>query len=210
MLRNEWLEKRKQGIGGSDAAAIMGLNPYMSNVDLWEYKTNRKVQEDISEKPFVKYGTKAEKPLIELFKLDYPEYKVTHKDFDMVTHPKHDFLIGSLDGRLIHKETGKKGILEIKTTNIMNGGQLEKWNDRIPDNYFCQVLHYLLVTGFDFAILRAQLKFFGEPLKLETRHYFFEREEYIDDIGLLMSNEIEFWNDHVLTDKKPNLILPPI
>ena len=53
MGRTEWLQERKKGIGGSDAAAILGLNPYMSNVDLWEIKTGRKEQEDISEKEIV-------------------------------------------------------------------------------------------------------------------------------------------------------------
>ena len=59
--REEWLQARNNRIGGSDAAAIIGLNPYMSNVDLWEIKTGRRQQEDISEKPCVKYGTEAEK-----------------------------------------------------------------------------------------------------------------------------------------------------
>ena len=71
MSRQEWLQERKKGIGGSDAAAIIGLNPYMTNVDLWEIKTGRKEQEDISNKPCVKYGTEAEGPLRELFKLQY-------------------------------------------------------------------------------------------------------------------------------------------
>ena len=76
--RKEWLENRKR-IGGSDASAIVGLNPYMSNVDLWEIKTGRREQEDISEKSYVKYGTEAEKHLRELFRLDYPEYEVGYK-----------------------------------------------------------------------------------------------------------------------------------
>ena len=54
LTREQWLQERKKGIGGSDAAAVLGLNPYMTNVDLWKIKTGRKEQEDISEKPFVK------------------------------------------------------------------------------------------------------------------------------------------------------------
>lgn len=72
MGRTEWLQERKKGIGGSDAAAILGLNPYMSNVDLWEIKTGRKEQEDISEKECVKFGVAAEDHLRTLFALDYP------------------------------------------------------------------------------------------------------------------------------------------
>ena len=53
LTREQWLEERKKGIGGSDAATIMGLNPYKTNVDLWEEKTGRKDAEDISDKSYV-------------------------------------------------------------------------------------------------------------------------------------------------------------
>ena len=52
----EWLKHRER-IGGSDAAAIVGMNPYKSNVELWQIKTGQVVPEDISNKPYVKYGT---------------------------------------------------------------------------------------------------------------------------------------------------------
>ena len=68
MTREKWLEERKKGIGGSDAAAILGLNPYKDNIKLWEEKTGRRQAEDISEKEYVKYGTNAEDLLRELFK----------------------------------------------------------------------------------------------------------------------------------------------
>ena len=51
----------------------------------------------------------------------------------------------SLDGELVDQD-GRKGILEIKTTNILQSMQYEKWKDRIPDNYYIQVLHYLLLA----------------------------------------------------------------
>ena len=54
--RDQWLANRKGRIGGSDASAVIGLNPYMSNVELWQIKTGQAIQEDISDKPYVKYG----------------------------------------------------------------------------------------------------------------------------------------------------------
>lgn len=51
MTREEWLEERKTGIGGSDASAIVGLNPYSDNIKLWEIKTKRAEQEDIQTSP---------------------------------------------------------------------------------------------------------------------------------------------------------------
>lgn len=57
MTEKEWLEERKKGIGGSDAATILGLNPYKSNIDLWAEKTGKKEPPNISDKPYVKYRT---------------------------------------------------------------------------------------------------------------------------------------------------------
>lgn len=211
MLRNEWLEERKKGIGGSDASVIMGLNPYKTTVDLWKEKTGRIIAEDISNKEYVKYGTLAEEYLRELFKLDFPGYNVDHEENSIIKHPKYPFLFASLDGSLTNKDTGERGVLEIKTTNILNNAQKEKWNNRIPDNYFCQVLHYLNVTGYNFVILKAQLKFnYDENIRLETRHYYIERKDVKEDIKLLENKEIEFWNKYVVADKQPPLLLPNI
>ena len=92
MTREEWLEERKKGIGGSDAATILGLNPYKTSIQLWEEKTGRKQAEDISDKPYVQYGTKAEDHLRELFKLDFPQYEVSHQENTIIKHPEYPFL----------------------------------------------------------------------------------------------------------------------
>ncbi len=211
MTRAEWLEERKKGIGGSDAATILGLNPYKTNMQLWEEKTGKRQAEDISEKEYVKYGTNAEDLLRELFKLDYPKYEVKHDENTIIKHPKYPFLFASLDGTLIDKETGEMGILEIKTTNILQSMQKEKWKEKIPDNYYCQVLHYLNVTGYSFVILKAQLKYeYDGEIKLDIRHYKILREEVIEDIKMLEEKEIEFWTKYVETDIRPPLTLPQI
>ena len=61
--REEWLQGRKNHIGGSDAAACVGLNPYKDNVQLWEEKVGLVLPEDISDKDYVQYGTEAEEYL---------------------------------------------------------------------------------------------------------------------------------------------------
>lgn len=207
--REEWLKERQKGIGGSDAAVILGLNPYKNNIRLWEEKTGRVQAEDISDKPYVKYGTQAEEYLRELFKLDFPQYEVSHDENTIIKHPKYPFLFASLDGQLADKETGELGILEIKTTNILQSMQKEKWKEKIPDNYFCQVLHYLNVTGYSFAILKAQLKYdFDGDIKLETRHYKINRCDFEEDIKELEKAEVEFWTKYVEKDIQPPLELP--
>lgn len=211
MTEKEWLEERKKGIGGSDAATILGLNPYKTNIQLWEEKTRRKDAEDISDKQYVKYGHQAEEYLRDLFKLDFPKYEVSHKEYSIIKHPRYPFLFASLDGQLVDKETGEMGILEIKTTNILQSMQKEKWKEKIPDNYFCQVLHYLNVTGYSFAILKAQLKYdYSGDIRLETKHYYIDRNDYEEDIKYLEKREIEFWQNYVEKDIRPPLELPNI
>ena len=115
----------------------------------------------------------------------------------------------SLDGELTDQE-GRKGILEIKTTNILQSMQYEKWKDRIPDNYYIQVLHYLIVTGWDFVVLRAHLRSdWGYDRRTEVKHYFLERSEVEADLQYLLSEERKFW-EHVKTGIRPAQILPEI
>ena len=207
--RDEWLKSRKR-IGGSDASAIVGLNPYMTNVELWEIKTGKRLQDDISEKSYVKYGTEAEQYLRELFKLDYPEYQVGYKENNLFTNDKYPWAHASLDGWLLDSE-GRTGIWECKTTNILQSMQKEKWKDKIPDNYYCQLLHYFMVTGFQFAVLKAQLKYdYGDnDVYCVTRHYKLERYDIEDDIKYLEHKESQFW-ECVINDRKPDLVLPEI
>lgn len=208
--RAEWLEKRKSFIGGSEAACIIGMNPYQTNVELWELKTGRRKAADISENPYVRYGTEAEKYLRELFALDFPRYEVDYTEHNIWLNSDFPFAHASLDGWLKDRY-GRQGILEIKTTNIQNAAMAEKWKDRIPDNYYCQVLHYFMVTGFDFAILKAQQKYeYGEfDVSCRTVHYFIEREEVEDDIQMLMNAEMKF-AEYVRKDERPPLVLPMI
>lgn len=205
---DEWLANRKR-IGGSDAAAVVGMNPYMSNVDLWEIKAGLVVQKDISDEPYVKYGTDTERHLRSLFELDFPEYKVNYVSNNMWLNDKYPFAHASLDGWLTD-QNGRRGIFECKTTNILKSMQKEKWKDRIPDNYYIQLLHYFMVTEFDFAVLKAQLKSeFDGNVYLQTKHYKIERADVEDDIKYLADAESKFW-DQVQAKTRPSLILPSI
>ena len=207
--RNEWLDARGYHIGGSDASACVGMNPYKDNVTLWEEKMGLVMPEDISDKDYVLYGTRAEEHLRSLFAMDFPEYQVSYDENNMFINDTYPWMHASLDGELVDKQ-GRHGILEIKTTNILQGMQRDKWMDKIPDNYYCQVLHYLAVTEYDFAVLKAQLKseWAGE-LRIETRHYFIERKDVEGDIKYLVEAEKKFW-DSVVSGQRPGLILPAI
>lgn len=204
----EWLVNRK-GIGGSDASAILGLNPYKTNQELWMEKKGQMSPVDISDKSYVKYGNDAEPLLRALFALDYPEYKVEYYDNNMIINKKYPWAHASLDGELIDSD-GRRGILEIKTTNILQSMQWEKWDNRIPDNYYIQILHYLLVTEYDFVVLKAQLRRVRDgEVRLTTKHYHIEREEVLSDIKMLKEEEEAFWHS-LQRGQKPGLLLPEI
>lgn len=203
-----WLVNRK-GIGGSDASAILGLNPYKTNQELWMEKKGQMSPVDISDKPYVKYGNDAEPLLRALFALDYPEYKVEYYDNNMIINKKYPWAHASLDGELVDLD-GRRGILEIKTTNISQSMQWQKWDNQIPDNYYIQILHYLLVTEYDFVVLKAQLKRVTDgEVRLTTKHYHIEREEVLDDIEMLKNEEEKFWHS-LQSGHEPGLLLPEI
>lgn len=207
--REEWLQKRTSYIGGSDASAIVGKNPYMTNVDLWELKTGRRKAQNLDDNVFVKYGHDAEPYLRELFALDFPEYKVEYVENNIWTNEALPFAHASLDGWLTDKD-GRFGILEIKTTNILQSMQKEKWHDRIPDNYYVQVIHYMAVLNADFAVLKAQLKFdYGGDIMLTTRHYWIERSDVESDIEYLIEAERDFAKA-IKEDRRPALLLPEL
>lgn len=185
------------------------MNPFKTNTELWMEKTGQTEPVDISEKPYVKYGTDAEEYLRELFRLDFPEYEVSYTENNMFLNDRYPFAHASLDGELTDLDN-RNGILEIKTTEIMQSMQKEKWHDRIPDNYYIQVLHYLMVTEYQFAVLKAQLKFdFNGSVYLQTKHYHIERADVEEDIKFLADAENKFW-ESVTGRKRPALILPEI
>lgn len=207
--RDEWLAMRFHGIGGSDAGAVVGLNKYRDNILLWQEKTGEFVPDDISDKPAVKFGKEAEKSIRELFNLDYPEYEVDYHEFDMYVDDEHPFMFATLDGEITDKD-GFRGILEIKTTTILNKSQWLQWEDKIPDSYYVQILHQLACTGWQFAILRAYIRYHKDgELRATVRDYRIERTDVEEDIQWLIEKEAAFW-DCVKQKRKPNLILPQI
>lgn len=206
----EWLNNRKAGLGGSDSSIILGISPFKTNIDLWLEKTGQKVPRDISDDEKVKYGHDAEDSIRNLFMLDHPEYELFHDEYMILRSNKYPFLQASLDGELTEIETGKRGILEIKTTEIMNKQMLDEWKNGIPNHYYTQCLHYLIVTGYEFVWLRAKLKFAWDSNYQEIRDYYFTRAEVIEDMKYLFEKEEKFWNENVMKGVRPGLILPAI
>ena len=206
----QWLEARRKGIGGSDAACILGLNPWKTNVQLWEEKTGFSEPEDISDKPAVIYGKQAEAPIRSLFLLDHPEYSSTYDQYGLIANdPQRPWLFATLDGELFDWQKNP-GVLEVKTTEIKRSQDWAKWDNRVPNNYYIQILHQLLATGYGFAWLVAQIKWHkGDMMQKTIREYHFERADLLDDLQYLRDAEDKFWW-HVENKVRPALILPEI
>lgn len=184
----------------------------MSNTELWNIKTGHALQPDISDKPYVQYGVAAEPLIRELFKLNYPKYEVLYEENNSWFNSDYPFAAASLDGWLVERETGRTGIWECKTSEIVSSMHKEKWQDKIPMNYYCQILHYLMVrTDCEFAHLTALLtwKFEDKEMYQQLRNYHIEREDAQDDIEYLKNKESEFW-EYVQDGKRPALVLPEI
>ena len=206
----DWLAARQhQGIGGSEAGCVLGVNKYQSNVQLWELKTGRREAPDLSDNAAVQFGKFAEPHLRELFKQDYPEYQVDYHEFWIYVNDQYPFIFATLDGELTALD-GSRGVLEIKTTTIQNRMQWDEWDGRIPDSYYAQCLHQLTATGWDFVILKAYIRYHVDgEVRVTIRHYRIDRKDVKSEINYLIARETKFWQD-VQNDRCPNLILPAI
>lgn len=211
--RTEWLECRRQGIGGSDAGCIVGANPWKSARQLWKEKTGADKPDDISDKPAVRFGKEAEQHLRALFLLTYPQYTCEYHEFRMYANDRLPFIFATLDGELTDQD-GRRGILEIKTTTIQNSRQWDEWDDdNIPQHYFFQVVHQFLSCEWaEFAELFAHIRYYhGEEIRATLRKYHMERTDknVVEVMQYLEEREIQFykqWQDGT----EPPYTLPEI
>lgn len=213
----EWKKLRNKGIGGSDAPIILGLSQWKTNLDLWKEKTGvvvLEIEEKESDNEFIRYGKMAEDPLRRLFQAKmYGLIEVKTTDEVLVRKDKpylrasldaellvlQDFLFASSDDRLVPLKQGMKGIYEGKTKFRPKGNE---WKSSIPMNYFCQTIHYLLVTDFDFVIVNVELSYANSISVIKT--FCFLKTEKIDDMIYLESEEDKFWGN-VETKTEPSL-----
>lgn len=207
--REAWLKARHKGLGGSDSSVIMGLNPYKTNIELYEEKIAPLDIEKANEvNEAMQYGIDAEEPLRKLFELSYPRYNVHYQDYTLLQHKKNKFMQYSPDALLYDIEKDRFGIYEGKTTTISSSSKLWEWQDRIPMMYFAQILHGLYVTGFDFAIVNAELRFRRDTFqKFERQIYVFEREDFLEDIAILEQKGVDFYTNNILKKERPPLLI---
>ena len=183
--REEWLALRKNYIGGSDAAATVGLNPYKSAYTLWAEKTGR--ISEFSGNLTTEVGSYLEEFVAKLFERQTGK-KVRRKN-RMLVNDEYPFACADIDRMVV----GENSILEIKTTNSLPAMKKLRGGE-YPEIYYCQMVHYLAVGGFSKAYLAVLIG--GRDFRI------FELERDEDEIRALMSAEAEFW-EKVRTDTPP-------
>lgn len=172
----KWLEARAIGIGGSDAAVIMGMNQYKSPYQLWLEKTGQVEPPDLSGNQYVYWGTKNEANIADWFQEETGK-KV--KRLGTLRSREYPFMLANVDRTVVGENAG----LEIKTAGV---SQYRKWkDDEIPDAYYCQCLHYMAVTGAAYWYIAVLLG--GNEAKWKR----IERNE--EDIQHLIMAETDFW-----------------
>ena len=185
MTREEWLEARRKGIGGSDAAAIVGLNPWASAYELWADKMGLLPERPDSEA--MRQGRDFEDYVASRF-AEQEGVKVRRVN-EIITSEAYPWAIANIDRRIVGRDEG----LECKTTSIMN---LKKFrNGEFPTQYYVQCMHYMAVTGWSAMWLAV--------LVLNQGFYVFRIERDEDEITALMEAEKTFWEEHILANVPP-------
>lgn len=180
-----WLDLRREGVGGSDVAAVMGVSPWVSTLEVWMDKTGLREHEDISGRESVAMGAELEETVLDMYRRRHPDRRATRSNA-VLRSVGRPWAQASLDGVVRDPDAGW-GVLEIKT-----GSRESEWADGVPLHYLCQVTHYMSVTGYDYADVAALVGDHG----LHYHEYRVERDD--EDVRAIESAVDSFWNDFVV------------
>ena len=181
----QWLEYRRTGIGGSDAATIVGLNPYSSMYTLYNDKLGLLPPKESTEA--MRQGHDLEQYVADRWM--EATGKTCRRNNFMWRAVGHSCMLADIDREVVGESAG----LECKTTSVYNHADLE--NGEIPLTYYVQCQHYMAVMGFDRMYLAV--------LVLNRGFYHFVIERSPEEIAALVDAEEAFWQDHVLPKIPP-------
>uniref|UniRef100_UPI004055A1B9 YqaJ viral recombinase family nuclease n=1 Tax=Acetatifactor sp. TaxID=1872090 RepID=UPI004055A1B9 len=186
MSHEDWLKYRKMGIGGSDAGAICGLNPYSSAMQVFYDKTSAVTEEE--DKEAMRQGRDLEQYVAERF-MEATGLKV-RKANAIFVNEKNPFMLANVDRLVVGEDAG----LECKTVSAYNS---DKWkDDSIPEHYQIQCHHYMAVIGAKCWYIAAVILGVGFVYRK------IERDEEL--IQYLIRIETEFWKEHVMKGVMPD------
>ena len=189
MERAEWLCLRRQGIGGSDAGAVCGLNPYISPIDVYADKSGV-VENDDFDNEAMREGRDFEEYVARRF-TEATGFKVRRSN-RMYASREYPFMLADIDRLVVGKENGIVG-LECKTASPYSAA---KWEDgMVPAHYLAQCYHYMAVLGANVWYIAVLI--YGQAFKYVK----IERDE--EAIQNLIRLEKHFWENHVLARVMP-------
>lgn len=175
MPHDEWLRHRRKRIGGSDAAAILGMNDYSSPYSVWADKLGKIPPKEDSEA--MRLGRDLEEYVAKRF--TEATGKKVRRENNIIINPDIPFAHANVDRMIVGEDAG----FEAKTTSALN---LKKFKDgEYPANYYVQCVHYLMVTGCKRWYLGVLI------LGVGFRWFIIERDEA--EIEALRRSEEDFW-----------------
>jgi len=188
--RESWLNYRRSGIGGSDAGAVAGLNPYTSRLCVYFDKVGEAtVSADIEGSEAMYWGNRLENIIADEF-CKRTWFEVEPCNY-LLRSSEYPFMIANIDRLIVDNEEG----LEIKTSN---GFAKDQWeDDNIPEMYMAQIQHYMAVTGYNGWYIAVLIG--GNHFKYQ---YIERDDEYIDN---LIKIESDFWFNHVQKKIMPDV-----
>ena len=186
MERQEFLERRKTGIGGSDVAAVFGVSKWKTPYQLWLDKTSETVTE--KESDLLHFGQVLEQVIADEY-ARRNNVKVLRRN-QMYRHAEHPELIANIDRYVV----GGK-ILECKTCNAFASAKFGEGGDEVPDEYLLQVQHYMHVTGYHSADLAVLIG--GNEYRQFSLTYDPDLANYAAE------KCVAFWNDYVVPQVPP-------
>lgn len=183
MSHEEWLEHRRRSIGGSDASAVIGINPWCSPYTVWAEKLGKLPPQEDNER--MRLGRDLEDYVAKRF--TEKTGKKVRRENSIIINPQYPFAHANVDRMVVGEDAGA----EYKTTSVLN---LKKFkNGSFPEQYYVQCVHYLAVTG-------CQRWYLG-VLVLGEGFYDFIIERDEGEINALMESEEAFWK--YVEDKTP-------
>lgn len=184
--KKEWLKYRKSGIGGSDAGAVCGLNPYRTAMQVYQDKVSEEIEEVDNEA--MRQGREFEDYVAKRF-MEATGKKVRRANA-MFYNEEYPFMLADVDRMVVGENAG----LECKTASPY---MADKWKDgNIPLSYQIQCYHYMAVSNADAWYLAVVI--YGR----EFKYYKIERDEAV--IADLIQIEKAFWENHVLKQQIPD------
>ena len=189
MERGEWLRLRRQGIGGSDAGAVCGLNPYTSLMDVYADKSGLVGNDDFDNEA-MREGRDFEEYVARRF-TEATGLRVRRSN-RMYASREYPFMLADIDRLVVGKENGLVG-LECKTASPYSAA---KWEDgMVPAHYLAQCYHYMAVLGAEVWYIAVLI--YGQAFKYVK----IERDE--EAIQNLIRLEKHFWENYVLARVMP-------